>query len=278
MVHQTEQLDQLDAVCEELTQRNVDLIAICGGDGTNHLVCTGLVHAYQKAARPIPPIHLLRGGSMNTIARNNSIDGPAQQALANLVAKNESGEAFSTVRQSLIKINQGYGFFFGNGYATNFLEEYYNSSLESGPGRAAQITFAAIASILSNGQMLKRLSRKFEAEVLIDGKPAGLDSYGMIMASFIEAIGIGFRPLYRAREEQERFHLLVSGLRPLEFVKQVHRFYGGKRIVGQDHIDCLASELVIRSETPLWFTIDGELYQEKRIVISTGPTLDLIVA
>ena len=276
-VHQTDQLDQIDQVCQRFLDKDPDLIAICGGDGTNHLVFTDLIRVYLEAGKPLPPVHFLLGGSMNTIAWNNGLKQPAEKTLSDLVEKLKAGTAFQTVRQSTIKVNRWYGFFFGNGYAVNFLDEYYNSKFESGPGRAAQITFQAISSILAGGDMFKRLARQTQAELFVDGKPVDGDSFGMVMASFIAHIGLGFKPLYRARESEDRFHLLITSLTPGAILAQIHRMYSGKRLVGEQHIDQLAAEVIIQAPKPIGYTLDGELYRDEELIITPGPVLDLVV-
>ncbi|NLH49518.1 MAG: hypothetical protein GX444_13100 [Myxococcales bacterium] len=277
-VYQTQQLDQLEQTCRQLLTKEIDLIAICGGDGTNHLVTTALIRTFQEAARPLPPLTYLKGGSMNTIAWGLNIRCPAEKVLTHLLQVRQAGRPLATQRQGTLHINDAYGYFFGNGYAVNFLEEYYNANSTSGPRRAAEITYKAIGAVLSRNEMHQRLARKFEAEILADGKPLGFPAYGMIMAGFIEYIGIGFKPLYRAHEREGHFHLVATGFNPGRILAQIHRFYTGKPLIGPHHFDDLVQDLQIRGAAPIGYTIDGELYRnETTIHLRPGPTLDVVV-
>ncbi len=69
---------ELPALCDQLCAQGVDLIAICGGDGTGQIVLTTLHDRHLAAGKPTPAIVLLRGGTMNTVARNLGIEGTLQ--------------------------------------------------------------------------------------------------------------------------------------------------------------------------------------------------------
>jgi diacylglycerol kinase family enzyme len=178
---------------------------------------------------------------------------------------------------NLLCVNDRYGFIFGNGYAVNFLEEYYGANSTTGPRRAAEIAYKAIASVLSRGDMAKRLARKFSAEVVVDGDPLPIRSFGMLIAGFVEYIGIGFKVLYRARKETGRYHLVATALSPGRITSQIHRFYSGKPLLGAHHFDLLARETVIRADEPLAYQLDGEIYRDAEIRLAAGPTVRVVV-
>ena len=276
-VYETTDLGQLGEVCREVIDSGADLVCFCGGDGTNHLVATALIPAYRQAGLPLPPVHFLRGGSMNTTAGGLGLKCGAEKALAKLLEQRDAGGEPRTVRQGTMRVNEWYAFCFGNGYAANFLEEYYACRFETGPRRAAEVTYKAITSILAQGDFFQRLARPFEAEVLVDGKGLGFPAYGMVLAGFIECIGLGFKPLYRAREQEGSFHVMVTALAPARILAQVHRFFSGKPLVGEHHFDEIAREVVIRCPEVFGFTLDGEMYHDREVVISAGPALDVVL-
>jgi diacylglycerol kinase family enzyme len=279
VVCETQHLEHLDETCRGLLDRDIDVIGICGGDGTNHLVLTALVKAFAAAGRALPPISFLKGGSMNTIRGNLGLRGSAEKTLAALIEKKETGEAFQLKRQSILQVNgEKCGFFYGNGYVANWLYEYYSENGVSGPQRAAETAYNAIASVISRGAMAQRLGRRFQADVTVDGTPVAIREFGMIMAGFIVDVGIGFKALYRAHEKEGSFHVVATALRPGQIAAQVHRFYMGRRLQGEGHFDELARELVIRSEEPLGYTLDGEMYKTTEFRVATGPTIDIVMS
>lgn len=277
-VYQTENMSHLYKVCRELAENPPSLLCICGGDGTMHKVCTALIHACMKASRPVPKLMFLVGGSMNTIRVNMGYKKQkADDELTQVVSKHRGGKEFRTRRQNLLGVNDHFGFIFGNGFAVNFLEEYYGENGIGGPKRAMSITLQAISSILGKGQMYQRLKRQYRADVLIDGKPAGLDSYSVVLAGTMENVGIQFRPLYRANEHPDKFHALISSNTPGDFITQVHRVYKGGKLKGEHHIDTLAKELVIKADKPLGYQLDGELYKDTEVKVTMGYVIDLYV-
>ena len=63
----TPSLDAVDEVAREFMERDVDILALNGGDGTNHATLTRFVRVWGD--RPLPRVLLMRGGTMNTAAR-----------------------------------------------------------------------------------------------------------------------------------------------------------------------------------------------------------------
>ena len=277
IVYQTDKMDEIDLTCRKLIKQNVALVGICGGDGTNHLVSTSLIKEYQNAGVDLPPIHLLEGGSMNTIRWNLGIRGAAEETLSGIIEKLRSEDKFETINVAILKVNEFYGFIFGNGYASYFLEEYYNSNIDSGPARAAQIVGRFIWSAIMRGKLVKKVLSQYKAEFLIDQKPAGLESYGLVLAGTLPAIGLMFKPLYRANESLDHFHLIASSFKAIQLVKQVNKLFSGKKLKGENHIDTLASEVIICTAEPLIYQLDGELYKEKEVKISMGPVLEMVL-
>ncbi len=279
-VIETQHLEALDDCTRQLVDRDMDFLGICGGDGTNHLVLTSLVKTFAQARRGLPPIALLKGGSMNTVRWNIDLTDTAEKNLAALAAKKAAGEAYKLRRLNVLRVDavgEQYGFFYGNGYVYNWLREYYGEDGVSGPRRAAETAYRAIGSVIARGEMAQRLAQRIDAEIVIDGRTLPIRDFGMIMAGFIEYIGIGFKSLYRAWEQEGAFHVVATNLKPSQITAQVHRFFAGKRLAGTHHYDEVAREVVIRADTPLGYTLDGELYEATAFRVATGPAIDIVM-
>jgi len=62
----TSTLEAVDQVAHEFADRNIDILAICGGDGSDHCTLTAFHKVY--AGRPLPLLLPLRAGTINYIA------------------------------------------------------------------------------------------------------------------------------------------------------------------------------------------------------------------
>src|SRR5580693_9687084 len=66
-------VEELYRIAEDFRRFDIDVLAISGGDGTNHVTLTGFLDVYGGAM--IPRVALLRGGTMNTVANSVGIRG-----------------------------------------------------------------------------------------------------------------------------------------------------------------------------------------------------------
>lgn len=277
-VFETTSTKELQDTCRSLPDQDIEVVGICGGDGTNHLVMTALIKEYQARGKAVPRLLFLRGGSMNTICKNLGISYKAEDSLKALVSRHRGPLSHATFRQPTIEINGKFGSLFGAGYGYNFLKEYYSSGMNPGPMRAFKVVVNAAGSVAVGGKMAKRFAEKFQADVTVDGRRVDFDRFGMILAGTMEQIGVGFRPLYRAREKEGRFHVVATGFSGTQVLNQLHRFYAGKPMIGANHVDEVVSEVVIKGREPIGYFVDGELYDnENEITIKMGPTIEAIL-
>ena len=116
-------LEQLAIEAERTASELPSIVGIHGGDGTLHRTLTALIAAY--GARPLPPIAVLPGGTMNVVAASLDIRVKPEELLAELAAAERAGLAPTTMERRCLRVGNEYGFIFGNGLLTNFLEEYY---------------------------------------------------------------------------------------------------------------------------------------------------------
>ncbi|HEY2748030.1 MAG TPA: acylglycerol kinase family protein, partial [Polyangia bacterium] len=70
---------ELAEAARRFAESGVDLVAACGGDGTNQSTLTELVRAYGRDR--LPAFAILRGGTVNTIAGNLAIRGRPDELL-----------------------------------------------------------------------------------------------------------------------------------------------------------------------------------------------------
>ena len=272
----TRSLDDLYRVCEEFRKERIDVLGISGGDGTMHHTLTAVIRTYGE--QPLPPIAILRGGTMNTIANSLGIKGKTPRLLFELVDRHRRGDALDVFEKEILQIGDKYGFIFGNGIIYNFLHEYYATGNPS-PSTATRLIAAAAASTMVGGDLARRIYRRFRARVVADGDSWACEDFITVAAACVEQIGLGFRPFYRANERAGCFALLGIHTTALGFVLDLPRILAGKPMRRDKVIDTLASEVVFTSlETDkLEYIIDGDAYIcEDALTLRTGPKLRFV--
>src|SRR5262245_66531744 len=119
----SESLEDLSARARELAVAAPSVIGVHGGDGTLHRAVAALIGAWGD--KPLPPIAILAGGTMNVVAASLRIRADPLRLLGQIVADSREGRALQTVSRRCLRVGDTFGFIFGNGMMANFLVEYY---------------------------------------------------------------------------------------------------------------------------------------------------------
>lgn len=277
-VAQPKDLDELVETARRFRDLGIDILAINGGDGTSHTVLTAFVRAYGDA--PLPPVALLRGGTMNTVASGIGVRGTPAELLGRLVARYHSGEPIGTVERSLLCVPGDvpqYGFLFGNGLISNFLEVYYEGS-EPSPTKAAWILTKAVLSAFVGGELVRRLMRPVELEVLVDGKPWPWHRYLTVAVGTVDDIGLRFRPFHEAPKMIGHLHALGFACGPMDVVMELPRIRMAHATKHPDIGSAVAQRLVMRAERDIPYMIDGDFHVGgQSLEVSVGPRVKLLL-
>jgi diacylglycerol kinase family enzyme len=272
---ETEDMADLRRVAESFKTREVDVLAISGGDGTNHCTLTTFLQVYGE--KPLPKIAFLKGGTLNTVATGLGIKGTPEKILSDVVIKYHEDIPFSTRQVTLTKINDSYGFIFGIGLIYNFMEAYYRDGIPS-PAKAAVTLVRAIGSALFNTKFACDMFRRFDARVMINGQVWPYRNYSAIYTGSINQIGLNFRTFYLAEQVPEHFHAIGFSLPPRNVLPYVPKMYLGKPSGCPNLLEEAATEMVIELDTPLPHQIDGDMRGAEKVYrISTGPTLTVVI-
>jgi diacylglycerol kinase family enzyme len=271
--------DALERAVERFRRDGVDVLGVNGGDGTGHYVLTAFARAYGDA--PLPPVLLLRGGAMNTVAHGHGLRGGPEGILSDFLLRRRHGFPLRTVSRDLLSVSADgaparNGFIWGTGAIVTFLERYYASPWAS-PALAAVLVARAIGSAVVGGAFAASLTRRAPLRVVTDGDEWPDGSYLALAASTTPDIGFGFLAFPRCGEQPGFFHAVgVTGtLGQLALaLPRLRRGAPWRRRLAQDEI---ARELVVEGDRPR-FTIDGDLYEaERTVTITTGPAVELVL-
>jgi diacylglycerol kinase family enzyme len=267
---------ELRAAVDALADRGCDLVCICGGDGTNLSTISRLIE--RMGEDRLPRLAILRGGTVNTVAKNLGIRGTPVEMLARIVARVRAGEPLDDVGQDLIAVNGMHGFLFAAGMGARFLEAYYGAPAQ-GVAAAGALAARTIASSLLQGSYARWLFHPVEIELHADGERVPIERARLVVISTVRDVGIGMRVAWRAGTTPGRFHLVASALPTRAMALQLHKVVAGRRLAsdGPTHADRLAARVELRFAGPQSFTLDGELFRGDHVTVGIGPRVRIVI-
>jgi diacylglycerol kinase (ATP) len=286
IVREARSIEELARIAEDFKRVGIELLAISGGDGTNHVTLTGFLEVYD--GETMPPVALLRGGTMNTLARSVGVSrGRPDELLERLVhdCTARDGRPLPSVERHVMSIvpSRGgrvqRGFLFGTGVVAGFLAEYYRTGNPT-PLVAARTLARAIGSAIVDGPAIRRMAQPFHGSVVLDEGPTWDERvYLTVTAGTIADIGFNFKPFYRYREQPSSFHILGIHASALSVVRELPRLRQGKPMRSGIAFDALSRRAVVRSaDGRIAYMIDGDLYETPgELEVAIGPRIKLVV-
>jgi diacylglycerol kinase family enzyme len=263
---------ELDEAITSFRESSVDCIGVSGGDGTLHQALTRAIRLYAPDSPP--PILILKSGTMDNVARTIALKGKGPDILKRMIAAFKQGKTPAAHRRDTIKVGERYGFLFGAGLTSNFLEAAYEGD-RKGFLKNAEVIARAVAGGVAGSR--KGLLKRLNAKVIADGRALPFNDVLGMLAGTVEHVGMGFSPMPRAVEKDGTFQLIVSGISPMKAVFQMLRLMRGRPLRGEANFNDLVSRLEIVSGEPFRYTLDGDLYTaDKTLLVETGPPVHLV--
>jgi diacylglycerol kinase (ATP) len=279
-------VDELYRIAEDFRRVDIDVLAISGGDGTNHVTLTGFLDVYGGAT--IPRVALLRGGTMNTVANSVGVrHGKPEGLLARLIRDyaQRANEPLLDVERHVMRISpsragaQKYGFLFGTGVMHGFLAEYYRSG-EPTPLVAARTLARGIGSALVGGHTIQRMAEPFRGSVeLGDGTRWPERDYLAVAAGTIAHVGLSFKPFNRYDERPDAFHALGVHSSAMTLVKELPRIHRAQSMRPGRAYEAVTHRMVLRGAgRRVRYMIDGDLHEASGdLAVEIGPKVRLVV-
>ena len=268
-------LERLAEEARRAASESPTVIAIHGGDGTLHRTLSALIAAYGD--RPLPPMAILPGGTMNVVASSLGIRVKPEDLLAKLAAGQRAGKAPVTIHRRCLRVGSDYGFIFGNGLLTNFLEEYYARG-RYGTRRALWVLFHILISLFTTGRYARRVFRRFRGRVQVDGSLLPRTELTAIGAATVSEIGFRFKLHHRADDDPDRMGGLAIHGSPLSLLLDVLAVRLGRGPSPKRATSFVASRLFIEpEEQETAYTLDGDLYvSHGPLTVEVGPALEIV--
>lgn len=255
------------------------VVCVNGGDGTLAHVLSALARAWGE--RPLPPIGILRGGTMNTVAHGIGLTGRPAGILRRVLARQAQGQPQPTVTRHLMRIRDGlgpdrYGFLFGNGVISNFLEVYYEGGGAS-PVKGARILARALVSAVVGGAFARRLTRPTRVRVSLDGQSWTPDSYMAVAAGTVDDMGLGFKPFWAVTRHPGQLQALGFACSPFALAVRIPGTQVRRPWADPDIVDRLGARLVLSADEPISYMIEGDFHRGgQQVEVSVGPVVPLV--
>ena len=275
VVREAHSVDELRRIAEDFRALSIDVLAIAGGDGTNHVTLTGFLAVYGDD--PLPKIALLRGGTMNTVA--NSIGVRRAKSDALLLGLTTRASGAPSTRRHVLHIGDSSGFLFGTGAVYGFLAEYYRNGQPT-PLIALKTLLEGVGSALVGGDVVARIAAPFRGTVTLpDGTRWETRDYLAVAGGGVDQIGLHFRPFRRYAEVPGSFHLLGIHTDPMGFVRDLPRIWRAKAMRPGKTYEAVVPSAVLEAEGGVVrYMVDGDLHEQKgQLHVRTGPSLELLL-
>lgn len=272
----TNDLNELNRVAAEFRGRGISILAVNGGDGTISRTLSSFTMAYGD--KPLPSVALLRGGTMNMLADNLGIKGTPEHNLFSLLERHSSGAPLKKVRIRTLRINSDYGFLFASGTSARFLEEFYKN--KTGAAGSFLLMSKIACSYLFKGNLFKRIIRNEPLTLTLSGDQTLEHGSLSVFASTVERLPLGARLFPEAAKKRSEIQIVSITLQENELVGNlVQHFFLNPDKPGKGKLRLSTPKFSIKSDSPLVYTLDGEIYhsEDGNLSISLGPGIDFLI-
>ena len=270
-VHETRSVAELDEVSRTLAKRRTTRVVLAGGDGSYMAGVTSLARAFGETS--LPEIALAPGGTVSTVARNWGTRGTMASCAGRVVRASILG-AGRVDRHPTLRVDDNIGFIFGAGLVATFFDEYYAAPRQGYVGAARSVGRIFAGSFVGSA-LAQRVLTPQPCELVVDGVVGAPRAWSLITASVVRNLGLHMLVTYRAGTALDRVHVVASPLGPMALGPQMPLVLAGRRLLGRDHVDTLARELIVRFPSEKSYVLDGEILRAREVRVSAGPTLML---
>lgn len=283
----TRTLNEIPPIIREFRDKEVEIICINGGDGTQHYVTNEIVKEYGEKG-PFPAIVPLRGGVMNMLAKNFNIKGnPAKTLIAvkNLYLLNKGSGGLLPVKKcwtlhvsSPAMDKSRLGFVYGTGIGYKLLLKYYGKGVPTFRD-AFNVVASTVYGFILGSSTARSDFEHTEARITVEGRQLPFPTMLIVVASVIPNLVLWFKP-FREKEkagEKPWFYLLAMDIDNWEVIKNLRTLSRGTFPPHEKIFNDPASSAKIESDCG--FTLDGELFHvsgKSEVTIAPGPSLNFL--
>jgi len=268
----------------DFARRDVDLVAVNGGDGTVQAVLTHLFH-HQPFAR-LPMLAVLQSGTTSMTARDVGFSGSRVKSLKKLFRWATAGDGTPRVIQRPVLRVQApghpirYGMFFGTAAIYTGIEYFHrkvnSKGLKGEIGPGLTILRFLWAAICRHRDFIPVVPMSI---TLDNHPPRQLDSF-VLLVSTLERLFLGLYPFWG--DESGPLHYTALRTRPRYFLRALPSVLRGRRgsygSAENGYYSHNAHE--IKLDLDSGFTLDGQLYtpaiRQQPTVVRYGGTASFL--
>lgn len=278
-LQQTSSVNEIDRVAAAFRDRDIDILGISGGDGSNHYTLSTFIEVYGD--KPLPKVAFLCGGTHNAHAASIGVRGTPEKLLQAIVQKYQTRERLDSTRRKILRVNDGTGVRYGFSLATGFMYRFYQElhiRQDDTPLKVAALIASWFGSYFVRGKKIQEMFRLDPGRITINGETLPWEKNNGVSCSAMEKLGLGFTPYPRANETPHTFQAGAFCIRPGSFARIMWNFKRG-RIPEHPEFHCtITDSLELQAEEPVSYVLDGELYHGgPRLEVNTGPQLEIIL-
>ncbi|HEX6240979.1 MAG TPA: diacylglycerol kinase family protein [Polyangiales bacterium] len=250
---------ELHRAARQIAEQRLGRVALIGGDGTASHTLTALWRAYGD--RPLPAIALLRGGTMNTVARSLGVSPRGPATLLRRALSAWSQERPYYVARNALQVGDRLGFLFGTGLMYGWLAEYYaRGDGHPTPWTAAHVFGSCLLSALVAGPTYRRIRGRDDLAVRFDGGEWESRDYITVGAGTVAHAGLGFRPFYLSEGNSPCFHLLAIKGDAASLARDLPSIWRGRGMSAETAYEAPARWAELRTAHPSFgYFVDGDL-------------------
>lgn len=275
---ETSTVEEIEEVARAFCRADIDVLAIWGGDGSNHHVLSTFIRVYGD--RPLPRVAFLRGGTHNACARSIGLSGSPEAILERIVRRYHAGTELETTTRAMLRVDHGdgvhHGFSLATGFLYRFFEKMHRERRTTAMGVAAMIA-RSFGGFLLGSRRIAGMFERASSRVLLGDELVDWPENNGVACATMEEVGLGIRPFSRVCEQPGCFHAMVFRVTPARFARVAWSFARGHLGDHEQHLDRVTDRLVVESERPVAYALDGDLFRAGgRLEVTTGPRLQLV--
>lgn len=275
IVHKPDGLEALHIVINEIHAESGDIVCIHGGDGTVHQVMTALWRVYQTHT-PYPKVAILKGGTMNNIARNVGVSFWSN-AKELLMAIAQNAPLQSSIHHPIVVDNTQSGFIYGNVALAPFLDKYETGPEPPSPWKGFKMFLQTVFSVIFGTQYSQEVLAPATFSMQIDSTEIPPKQYTMLGISSLADVGFYFRPFYRTLTESNTLQCIAMNCSPMHIVWSIPNIWLARPTNSPKIVDQTGQHIQMEYTEPLRYTIDGDVYTSGLTqTIALGPAISFL--
>ena len=278
-------IDDLPSVLSDFAQKEVEVVAINGGDGSVAAVMTELRRG--KAFGQEPKLGILPGGMTNMTAADVGMKGSLPKALARLLELSEKRQFPDDISRSALRLTVGnqdnpiYGMFFGAAAICRAIELcrrlIHPLKLESEVAAGATLALLLLRRALFGGEG-DTVFRGDSMQIDCDDESCEVGERLLSLVTTLERLVMGSRPFWG--KGNGTLHYTSIAFPPSHLARAMFPLlYGGedRRLPSDDYVSRKVDRVSFRMACS--FTLDGELYEasaDQPVVLADGGSFQFL--